>query len=112
VDGTCIITLYPCSKEVWFKKVLETYPAKAGKEISGICDSLGLECKEFEWKELAEVTKELWYDSLREKHISFLKSLNDTEIEEGICELEKKHKNTDMLQFNVCVKGWVIKNIK
>ena len=111
VDGTCIITLYPCSEEVWFKKVMDTCPAKAGHEIAGICDSLGLHCKEFQWKELAEVTKEVWYESLRERHISFLKRFNDNEIEEGICELEKKHENTDILQFNVCVKVWLIKNI-
>ena len=107
-DGICLLNCYPPPASIWFEAVLKKFKCLDQEKIFRILKSNNLHHKLLYWKEMVEIEKQLWYETLHSRYSSMLKHFSDEQIEEGIRELELKFGGNTTLKFEVQTLGFKI----
>ena len=106
-DGVCIVCM--CLMPL-FKAEKDTIGKDRFENIFKCIDfeSKGLKCVKSEGPVTGEMDKQEWYQNIRKRLSSYLVSLSDEELEEGIKRLEEEYKDQTSLKLVTTVQAYVI----
>ena len=112
--GRCLILKFdrPEYTLPFFKAVKESFDARPEITLEQVCTIVerinGLKYVKKYGLESMECEKSVWYDSIRNRFMSSLKTFSDQELEQGINELEERFKDQDILDLELAFEGIVI----
>ena len=110
-DGVCFLLEYPPETTLpWFKAAEKAFSSIGNRltEIQALAECKGFKCRVVTGMEPVEMEKSLWYEAIRKRSSSALRSFTDEELEEGIRELEEKFAGSNVLKYDIAHQGIIM----